>query len=343
MGKRSKSKSKHTKSKRKQPGNRNQSDRQVQETRATAKLKAKEQSQDKLKSKPKSSAAQRSWAYRIVLIGAVAAFVGFSLLPALGIVKGLRFRSTPATAQVPVEQLQREIDGYQLVLEREPENETALQGLTDDLLQLGRGQEAIPPVQQLVALHPERVGLGVELGRLQLQVGQMEEGVKTFKNLYESHPTRTDVLKALVEAELATGDTQGAIALLEAKLDRGDRWVDTSLLLATAYERGDRFEDAMAVYDRLLDSDPEDFRPAFEKALALSNASKEQRDFEEAQRLFALAEDLAPKGTGDRIRAIAKSYRAYAADVIELEEKALEKQALEQQGQDQPAEFSSES
>ena len=325
MGKRSKSKSK-----RKQPGNRYQSDQRAQETRATTKLKAKEQSQDKPKSKPKSSAAQRSWAYRIVLIGAVAAFVGFSLLPALGIVKGLRFRSTPATVQVPVEQLQREIDGYQLVLEREPENETALQGLTDDLLQLGRVQEAIAPVQQLVALHPERVGLGLELGQLQLQVGQADEGLKTFQDLYASHPTRTDVLKTLVEAELAVGDPNRAIALLEDKLDRGDRWVDTSLLLATAYERGDRWVDAMAVYDRLLVSDPDDFRPPFEKALALSNAAKENRDFEEAQRLFQLAEDTAPNETGDRIRAIAKSYRAYAADVKALEEKALEKQALDQ-------------
>ena len=317
MGKRSKTNRKKLNRKRI-----DRSDTGSQETRATAKLRAKEHRKEKPKSKPQSAAARRSWGFRIVLLAAVAAFVGFSLLPALGILKGFRISDTPVTARMPVEQLQREIDGYELVLEREPENETALRGLTDDLLQLGRVQEAIAPLQQLVALNPERVGLGMELGRLQLQVGQADKGLKTLKGLYESHPTRTDLVQTLVEAELSVGETESAIALLEDKLERGDRWVDTSLLLAKAYARGDRFEDAMAVYDRLLVSDPTDFRPPFEKALALSNASKELRNFEEAQKLFQLAEENAPKATGDRIRDIAKSYRAYAADVKALEEKA---------------------
>ncbi|MEM9537589.1 MAG: hypothetical protein AAGA40_18175, partial [Cyanobacteria bacterium P01_E01_bin.45] len=82
---------------------------------------------------------------------------------------------------------------------------------------------------------------------------------------------------------------------------------------------GDRFDKAIGVYDRLLNSDPEDFRPALEKALMLSTAPEGKRNFGEAQVMFELAEELAPRQAGDQIREIAKGYRAYAADLAKQE------------------------
>ena len=319
---------KRSKSGRKKAGKRQSgSDRSepVMETRATAKYKARQKAREnKGISKSQSSSSQRSWGFRAVLIAAVLAFVSFSFLPAVGALKRINWSSSFSSARISVEQLEQGVERYQQVLAQEPDNETALQELTADLLQLGRLPEALDPLKHLVELQPERVDLALELGQLQLQTDRAEEGLQTLKTIYDAHPTRTDVLETLVNAEISAGKANAAIARLEAKVRRGDRFVETSLLLARAYRAGDRFDDAIAVYDRLLKSDPNDFRPAFEKAVMLSNAPEDKRDFGEAQTMFELAEDVAPNSTGDRIREIAKGYRAYAADLAASEAAAIE-------------------
>ena len=53
-------------------------------------------------------------------------------------------------------QLQTQERGYQIVLEREPENQTALEGLLRVRLQMNNIEGAIEPLEKLVALNPER-------------------------------------------------------------------------------------------------------------------------------------------------------------------------------------------
>ncbi|MGK7912362.1 MAG: tetratricopeptide repeat protein [Synechococcus sp.] len=325
MGKRSKSggksKSGNTKKSGKNISGGSDRTEPVYETRATQKYKARQKAREEKEAanSANSKSAGRSWGFRAVLITAVLAFVSFSFLPALGALKHVDWSSTFSSNRVSVEQLEQAVAKYEEVLVLEPDNESALQGLIGDLFQLGRMPDAIAPLQHLTELEPERVDLALQLGQLQMQTDRSDEGLRTLKAVYEAHPTRTDVLETLVNAEILAGKPQTAIARLEAKVKEGDGFVATSLLLAQAYRAGDRFDDAIGVYDRLLKSDPEDFRPAFEKALMLSNASEDKRNFGEAQTLFELAEDLAPNQTGDRIREIAKGYRAYAADLAKQE------------------------
>ena len=53
------------------------------------------------------------------------------------------------------EQIQQQIDGYQKVLEREPQNVTALEGLAQIYLQTDPKQ-AIPTLEKLVEYYPEQ-------------------------------------------------------------------------------------------------------------------------------------------------------------------------------------------
>lgn len=54
------------------------------------------------------------------------------------------------------EQIQLQKSGYEKVLEREPSNITALEGLTQIYLQTGQAEKAIPTLEKLVEYYPEQ-------------------------------------------------------------------------------------------------------------------------------------------------------------------------------------------
>jgi predicted Zn-dependent protease len=61
------------------------------------------------------------------------------------------------TANAPdAKALQMQISGYEKVLEREPKNPTALQGLAQIYLQTGKIEKAVPVIEKLAAYYPEQ-------------------------------------------------------------------------------------------------------------------------------------------------------------------------------------------
>ena len=67
-------------------------------------------------------------------------------------------QNQPETAEVesPEVRLKAQEKGYQSVLQREPDNLTALEGLVNIRLQLNDPKGAIEPLEKLVELSPER-------------------------------------------------------------------------------------------------------------------------------------------------------------------------------------------
>lgn len=68
------------------------------------------------------------------------------------------------------EQLQKRARGYEGVLEREPENVTALEGLVKVRLEMGDRKGAIAPLEKLLGLYPERDDYQVVLEQVRLEV-----------------------------------------------------------------------------------------------------------------------------------------------------------------------------
>jgi len=95
---------------------------------------------------------------QVLILVSTIAFVGSTGLGAVSL-----FTNNPkekidnaklASEKSREEQLQSQIRGYESVLQREPENQSALEGLVKLQLQVGNLQAAVAPLEKLVKLNP---------------------------------------------------------------------------------------------------------------------------------------------------------------------------------------------
>jgi len=120
----------------------------------------------------KSSNSRVHRSDRIKQIFALVSMVGFGGSAIFGIVNlfgsGLSSQHQQKPAPVAVSQeslLAAQERGYVGVLQREPQNQTALEGLANVRLQMNNQVGAIDPLEKLVKLNPNRADYKVLLGQ----------------------------------------------------------------------------------------------------------------------------------------------------------------------------------
>ncbi|GAB1538757.1 tetratricopeptide repeat protein [Scytonema sp. NUACC21] len=202
--------------------------------------------------------------------------------------------------------------GYEQVLQREPDNQTALRGLLETRLQLislGSGdiKSVIEPLERLAKLNPEQTRYSVLLAQAKQQIGDREGAAQAFRSVLESKPGDLNALQGMVALLLEQKRPEAAIGLLQETLNTATQAnkiqpgsVDTvavQVLLGNVYDSQKRYAQALAVYDRAIKNDKQDFRPVLAKAMLL----KEQGKTEEAKILFTRAAALAPAQYKDEI------------------------------------------
>lgn len=271
---------------------------------------------------------RQRWIINTVLVVAVVAFAGFSLaLPLSRVFQGDQADSeqvanTPTSQE---EELAAQARGYELVLEREPDNEAALQGLLQarlELARLGAGDigAVIEPLETLVGLYPDRTEYAVLLAQAKQQVGDREGAAQAYRDVLSSNPGDMNALRGLVSLLLAENRPEAAIGLLEDTLKTADdvnqiqpNSVDVTsaqLLLGQVYVEMGRDDEAIAIFDDAIRTSGDDFRPILSKALVLQELGRD----DEAQPLFASAEALAPAEYKDEISRLAAGESATAGE-----------------------------
>ncbi|MBV6627036.1 MAG: tetratricopeptide repeat protein [Rivularia sp. (in: Bacteria)] len=263
------------------------------------------------------SQGRNRWFVKIVLILAVIALVGGSMVPIIAAFNdpqqsGDTVGDTANSASEQKAKLELTAKGYEQVLEREPENQTALQGLLEarlQLLRLGQGdiKGVITPLEKLSKLNPEETRYAVLLAQAKQQTGDKEGAAQAYRNVLETKPGDLPALQGMVALLLEQKRPEAAIGLLQESLNKAEKAnkiepnsVDTTavqVLLGNVYAKEKRYAQALSAYDKVIKNDPKDFRPVLAKAMVL----KDQGKTEQAKPLFTKAASLAPARYKDEI------------------------------------------
>jgi hypothetical protein len=121
-----------------------------------------------------SRQAQIKRKQRIVAIGSAVCFMGSTVFAVVHfITNDLQPLSQPtSTAPKSVDsQLEVQEKGYELVLQREPQNQVALEGIVQTRLQMKNFQAAQKPLEQLIKLNPSRTDYQALAKQIRQKIG----------------------------------------------------------------------------------------------------------------------------------------------------------------------------
>ncbi|MFM6279981.1 MAG: tetratricopeptide repeat protein, partial [Dolichospermum sp.] len=107
----------------------------------------------------------------ITYIGLVS-FIGSMLFGGVNFLQQTWEKPQQAVVKSVETELQKQIKGYELVLQREPNNQTALEKLSILRLNLGDKQGAIALIEKLVELHPDRQDYQTALTNIKQKKGK---------------------------------------------------------------------------------------------------------------------------------------------------------------------------
>jgi tetratricopeptide (TPR) repeat protein len=240
--------------------------------------------------------------------------IAVSLLPLVSSVIQASSSANAPAANLPAQaasRLEAEVMGYELVLEREPDNSNAWQGLLEARLRQGNIADAIAPLEKLTQLNPESLDYGLLLAQTQQYLKNYAGAMTTYQGLLAAHPGDVQVLKGMVDSLIEQQRPQEAVQLVQTVLAQAEgslvngsngslvnNVTSLQLLLGEIYGQQDRYGEAIAIYDRAIKDNASDFRPLLAKALLFQTKGK----VKEAEPLFTTAIQLAPPQYKDEIK-----------------------------------------
>ncbi|NEO84656.1 MAG: tetratricopeptide repeat protein [Spirulina sp. SIO3F2] len=266
-------------------------------------------------------------------------FIGSSAVPLVNqVARNRNNTATPVVASSPVPipspqnraALTKQAQGFELVLEREPDNLTALQGLVEVRLEQGQLQEAMPPLERLATLAPNQPDYAILLGQAREHFGDPDGALAAYESVLKTYPGYLKALQGIVALKLQQESPEWAIGLLEATLQTAPQAnearpgsidvASVQMLLGRVFEYQERYTEAIAVYDQVSAKNKTDFRPVWAKADIL----REQEQTDGARTLYARALTLAPPRYRDRIKQLMEALDQPATETQSSEAKSTE-------------------
>jgi arylsulfatase A-like enzyme/Flp pilus assembly protein TadD len=187
-----------------------------------------------------------------------------------------------------------------------------------------RFAEAVPLLEQVIALEPNLPITYLQLGTALSSLKDYEKALPILRKAVEMRPDLTVPRYQLGSALFETGDFAAAAVQFETAVARSPNWAEAHFSLATAYARADRLPDAISEYTKVIDLRPKHYGAhlLLGRALALSGnpaaavpnlvtAAELEPTSPEPHRFLADAYvQLGQQADADRERAAAQRLRA---------------------------------
>ncbi|MCE2671507.1 MAG: tetratricopeptide repeat protein [Microcystis sp.] len=130
---------------------------------------------------------------RVLIVSSGLVFLALMMVPTLGLLKNNNSNSPQGNqsgqeATIPREKLEEMVKGYEKILEREPDNPTALQGLAQARLQLKDFIGAREPLEKLYQKYPDNLEVMLVLYGTRLQTQDVSGAKNILEKLVKNYP-----------------------------------------------------------------------------------------------------------------------------------------------------------
>ncbi len=267
------------------------------------------------------------WMVNLLIIVGLVSFIGISVYPLLSMMQSGREGQTVASPspvqsvspQANTSELEAQARGYEALLQKEPDNQTALRELVKVKAQMGDAKGAIAPLERLVKLNPETTDYSVLLAQTKQETGDAEGAAQIYRDVLKADPGNVKALDGYAYLLVQQDRADQAVTLLQDTLKSAPQLnqvkpgsvdlVATHLTLGYVYLTQKEYDQAIAVYEEASKIDSKDFRPVLRKAIAL----REQGKAADAKAAFETAKTLAPAEYKSNIERLAQTPAAAPA------------------------------
>lgn len=182
-------------------------------------------------------------------------------------------------------------------LKTHPNDVQALKVVLFARMSKGDTDKAIKIVDRLMFLEPYQLEWRLVKAQLQDFAGQLEEAKRGFRELLEIQPFSIRALQGIAMVMHKCGEDEAMMEMLEETLERAlqanreTEAYNLKLLLGHMYIVQENLEKALEHYQRLVDENPNDFRPYLCQGIVYSVLDKK----DEAEKRFEIYHKLVPE------------------------------------------------
>jgi tetratricopeptide (TPR) repeat protein len=256
--------------------------------------------------RPIKKSAALSWlttAAVVTTIGALLSPFGIAWWNNSGIGKGIKLSSDQIAT------LQTQVQNAEKLLLGQPDNQEALKSVVSAKLQLADIRGTIGSLEKLATLNPDVPEYAVLAGQSHQYLGERDAAVLSYRKALLTNPHNIAALQGLASLLVDGNKPEAAIGIVQESIKTPiptGKNADTTalrLLLAQIYVSQNRQNDALPIYDELIQTDGQDFRPLLAKSLVL----RKMGNSSDAQALIEKAIDVAPAQYKDQLQTMAKA------------------------------------
>jgi tetratricopeptide (TPR) repeat protein len=147
------------------------------------------------------------------------------------------------------------IAAYERALEKSPNATEPLQGLVQVLITAGRADEAIEILNAQIEKYPTQTSAQLLLASVYASQDDIETAANLLEKVIAEYPTEARAYALL--GSLYPDDPAARIVAYERGYNANPKTVAMGLVLGTQYEMSGRFEDAISLYEKVIEANPD--------------------------------------------------------------------------------------